>query len=77
MINIVLRNRSTLLEDELGALGYWWFTSRIQQPYLALGALCKRDVYNSGFEKISLDRCMKILLKKLFEKFSEKIGIHI
>ena len=66
-------NRSNLLEDELGALGYQWSTSRIQQPDLALGALCKRDVYNSGFEKIPPDRCMKRLSEKLFEKFSKKL----
>ena len=42
-------NRSTLLEDELDALEYQWSTSRIQQPEnLALGVLCKQDVYSSG-----------------------------
>ena len=63
---------STFLEDELGVLGYQWSTSKIQQPDLALGALCKRDVYSSGFKKIPLDRCMKRPFEKLFKKFSEK-----
>ena len=57
---------SILLEDKLGALGYQWSTFRIQQPDLALGAFCKRDVYNSGFEKIPPDRCMKNSLKNWF-----------
>ena len=59
---------STFLEDELGVLGYQWSTFRIQQPDLTLSALCKRDVYNSGFEKIRPDRCMKILSEKLSKK---------
>ena len=66
-------NKSTLLEDELDALGYQWSTSRIQQSDLALGTLCKRDAYNSSFENIRPDRCMKILPEKISKKFSEKL----
>ena len=33
-----------------------------------------RDVYNSGFERIPPNRCMKILYEKLFEKFFENFS---
>ena len=61
-------NRTTIPEDELGVLRYQWLTSRIQQPDLALGALYKQDVYNSGFEKNPPDKYMKRLSEKLFKK---------
>ena len=44
-------NRSTILKDELGALGHQWSTFTIQQSDLVLGALCKRDVYSSILKK--------------------------
>ena len=65
-------NRSILLEDELSALGYQWSTSRIQQSYLTLGALYKRDVYNSILKKFLHIDVWKTLWKTLW-----KIGIRI